>query len=196
MLDAMVDQVGWVPESQYRRAVGLLRGWVTGLAILGVVGVLILGALMFRWVFQVSPFPVVVSSPAACHLGGDPQDPRLYVAVDVQRIVDGALVDASSLGPSGWTVEAAGVAASMPEFAALDDAALTRIIERAAADSSMLSATRPTGVLLVVLDTEGESSGSLAGLRTEWVLGEPVHQQDVPLGIEFTPSGCTVTTVR
>ncbi|WP_147251298.1 hypothetical protein [Microbacterium sp. H6] len=84
----------------------------------------------------------------------------------------------------------------MPEFAALDDAALTRIIERAAADSSMLSAKRPTGVLLVVLDTEGESSGSLAGLRTEWVLGEPVHQQDVPLGIEFTPSGCTVTTVR
>ncbi|WP_338372066.1 hypothetical protein, partial [Enterococcus faecium] len=144
---------------------------VMGLAILGVVGVLILGTLMFRWVFQVSPFPVVVSSPAACHLGGDPQDPRLYVAVDVQRIVDGALVDASSLGPSGWTVEAAGVAASMPEFAALDDAALTRIIERAAADSSMLSAKRPTGVLLVVLDTEGESSGSLAGLRTEWVLG-------------------------
>ncbi|WP_147251299.1 hypothetical protein [Microbacterium sp. H6] len=71
----MVDQVGWVPESQYRRAVGLLRGWVMGLAILGVVGVLILGTLMFRWVFQVSPFPVVVSSPAACHLGGDPQDP-------------------------------------------------------------------------------------------------------------------------
>ncbi|MFK3678151.1 hypothetical protein ACI2IP_10485 [Microbacterium sp. NPDC090218] len=196
----MVNQVGWVPESLHRRAVGLLRGWVIALAIVVLIGVLVgvltLGTLMFRWIFQVSPFPVVVSSPSDCRLGGDAQNPRLYVAVDVRMIISGALTEASSLGPSGWEVEAAGVLHSMPALDSLGDAELTRLVERLDEDSVMLSEERPSGVVVAVLDTGGASNGSLAGLRTEWVVGEPVYAQDLPLGIEFTPTGCTVTRAR
>lgn len=45
-----------------------------------------------------------------------------------------------------------------------------------------------------IIDTDGESSGYLSGLRTLWVQREPAHEQDIPLGIEFTRAGCTVTT--
>lgn len=192
----MVDQVGWVPEWRYRRVVVLLRGWVTALAILVLIGVLIFGALLFRWVFEVKPFPVVVSSPADCRLGGDADTPKLYVAVDVRMIVSGSLTSASSIGPSEWNVETAGVLASLPPLASLDDVELTSAADRADRDSRRLGEDEPSGVVLAVLDTEGESSGHLDGLRVEWVLGEPVHEQDLPLGIDFTPTSCTVTTAR
>jgi hypothetical protein len=192
----MVDQVGWVPESHYRRAVGLLRGWVTALAILVLIGVLILGALLFRWMFEVKPFPVVVSSPSDCRLGGDAQSPKLYVAVDVGMIASGSLASASSVGPSEWDVEAAGLVPSVAGFSSLTDGELSRLIERADQDHFSLTEKDPTGVVLAMLDTDGESSGHLDGLRVEWVMGEPVHEQDLPLGIEFTPTSCTVTTTR
>lgn len=192
----MVDQMMWVPEPVHRRTVGVLRGWVIALAAVVLVGVLTLGALLFRWVFAVPPFPVVVSSPAECRLGGDPQSPKLYVTVDVRMIAGGSLATVSSLGPRGWDVEAAGVVPSVPSLDSLDDAELTHIVESADEDPLGLGVEQPSGVLLVKLDTRGESSGSLAGLRTEWVEGEPAQQQDLPLGVEFTPTGCTVTTAR
>lgn len=192
----MVDQMMWVPEPVHRRTVGLLRGWVIALAAVVLIGVLTLGALLFRSVFAVPPFPVVVSSPADCRLGGDAQSPKLYVTVDVRMIHGGSLATVSSLGPQGWDVEAAGVVPSVPALDSLGDAELTRVAERADEDSLRLGVEQPSGVLLVMLDTQGESSGSLTGLRTEWVLGEPAHQQDLPLGVEFTPTGCAVTTAR
>lgn len=126
----MADQMMWVPEPVHRRTVGLLRGWVIALAVVVLLGLLVLGAVLFRAVFVTTSFPA--------------------------------------------------------EF--------VRLVEAADGRGHSLSEEEPHGVVVAIIDTDGERSGYLRGLRTLWVQGEPAHEQDLPLGVEFTPAGCTVTT--
>lgn len=189
----MVEQMAWVPESVYRRSVGRLRGWVIALAVVVLLGLLVLGAVLLRGMFATTSFPVVASSPRECRLAGDVQDPKLYVAVDATMIVSGSLRRASSVGPTGLQVEAVGVVPSVGRLDMLDDAEFERLVE-AAEENAVFLEDEEHGVVVAIIDTDGESSGYLRGLRMLWVLGEPVHEQDLPLGIEFTPAGCTVTT--
>lgn len=196
MLMAMVEPMKWVPEPVYRRSVGLLRGWVIALAILVLIGLLILGGVMFRVVFATSSFPVVSSSPRECRLGGDRQDPKLYVALDATMIVSANLAHASTLGPSGLEVEAVGIVSSLAPLSRLDDAEFERMVEAAEERSRRLDETRPTGVIVAVVDTDGERNGYLRGLQTVWGLGEPAAEQVIALGVDFSPTRCTVTTAR
>lgn len=190
----MVDEMRWVPEPVYRRTVGQLRGWVIALAILMLIGLIVLGVVGFRAVFATASFPVVASSPRDCRLGGDAEDPKLFVAVDVAMIIDGSLFRASSLGPTGLKVEGVGVVSSLAPLADLDDADFVRTVESAADGATMLSEDEPGGVLVAIIDAEGEREGRLDGLRTGWATsGEPTYEQDLALGIDFTPAGCTVT---
>lgn len=192
----MVDQMTWVPESVHRRSVGVLRGWVIALAAVVLIALLGFGGLFFRALFATPSAPVVVSSPRDCRIGGDAQHPKLYVAVDVAMIVGGSLARASSLGPSGWDVEAVGVRASLAPLSTLGDADLARIAASAVEDSKRLDEDNPRGVVVAILDTDGQVSGHLNGIRTLWVQGEPASEQDLALGIDFTPTSCTVTTAR
>lgn len=192
----MVEQMTWVPEPVYRRSVGMLRGWVIALAILVLIGLLILGGVVFRTVFATSPFPVVSSSPRDCRLSGDSQDPKLYVVVDAAMIVSASLAQASTLGPSGLKVEAIGIVPSLVPLSRLDDAEFERMVEAAGERSGRLDEDEPTGVIVAVVDTDGERSGYVRGLQTVWALGEPAVEQVIPLGVDFAPTGCTVTTAR
>lgn len=192
----MVAQMLWVPEPVHRRSVSMLRGWIIALAILVLIGLLLLGGVLLRLVFATPASPVVVSSPRDCRLGGDAQHPKLYVAVDATMVVSADLVRASSVGPSGLQVDAVGIVPSAAPLSTLDDATFERMVAAAGEASGHLGEDAPNGVIVAVVDTDGERSGRLSGLRTTWVLGEPANEQDLALGIAFTPTSCTVTNTR
>lgn len=187
------NQLRWGPEEARRHSVRVLRGWVIALSIIIGIGMLVLGALFVALVFRTPPFPIVVSSPRDCRLSDDHDAPRLYVALDATAMSEGDLAGASPINRYGRTVEAVGVVRSLPPLSALDDAVFESIVENADEVELRFGADASTGVIVAVIDTGGETSGHLYGLRTMWVLGEPAVEQDLPLGIDFTPTSCTVT---
>ncbi|WP_349426173.1 hypothetical protein [Microbacterium sp. LWS13-1.2] len=183
----------WVHQDLHRHSVGVLRGWVIALAAVVVVGALILGAVLFHLLFFTKPAPVVVSSPRDCRTSTDPQTPKVYIAAEATALMDGALTGATTLVPSGWTVEAVGVVPSLPRLSTLDDSEFERIVHDAEENPMKFGETETTGVIVGVVDTGGETSGQLFGLRLTWVFGEPAAVQDLPLGIDFNANSCTVT---
>jgi len=183
----------WVPEYVHRHSVSVLRGWVIALGITVGIGTLILGAVAVGTLFSNSRAPIVVSSPRDCRLSEDVQAPKLYIAVDATAVRRGWLIRASTIGPSRWGVEAAGVVPSIASLSVLNDADFVRIVEKAEEDSLQFGVDE-TGIIVAIVNINGENGGSLDGLRTTWGLGEPAAEQDVPLGIRFTPTSCTVTT--
>lgn len=181
------------PEQAYQHKARVLRGWVIALAVTVAVGTLILGGLIVR-LSSTTPFPVVVSSPRDCRLSEDADAPKLYIAVDLAAMSDGSLMNASPINPRDRGVAAVGVVSSLPPLSALDDAEIMHIAHEAEENETWFGDDESTGVLVAVVDTGGQTSGHLQGLRTTWALGEPAVQQDLPLGVKFTPTTCTVTT--
>lgn len=186
--------VRWMPEELHRHRLRVLRGWVIALAVIVGVGTLIIGALLFRAYFTTTPFPVVVSSPRECRLSDDTEAPRLYIAVDVTTVIDGSLDSASPVRPRDGKVKAVGLVSSLAQLSSFTDAEFERIVEEASQNPSWFGDNESTGVVVAIVETDGQNSGALYGLRTVWVLGEPAVEQDLPLGITFTPISCAVTT--
>jgi hypothetical protein len=197
----MIDpatQWGWVPAAGPQHAVRVLRGWVIALAIaVGVGGVLIvvlIAALALRS-FGATSFPVVESAPRDCRLSTDASTPRLYVALDATAVGGGYLTSASPI--NGWDkkIVAVGVVSTLAPLSTLDDAGFERIVEDAAEDPPSFGDEITNGVIVAIVDTEGETDGRLYGLETNWVNGEPAYVQDLPLGVDFSPQRCTVARV-
>ncbi|MFE1644123.1 hypothetical protein ACFM35_00905 [Microbacterium sp. P01] len=175
----------------------MLSGWVIGLAIVTALGTLVSGVMFMGSVlFADFDTPVVVSSPRDCRLSEDQAAPKLFLAVDVTAIsyvygLDGA----SPINARGRKVERVAVVRSLPPLSELDDAEFLRILREGEENPSWFRDDVLSGVLVASVDT-GEASGSLGGLKTRWSLGEPAAAQDLPLGIEFTRSACTVTRTK
>lgn len=193
MVDPRSDQ-RWVPEDVHRLTVRNMRGWIIALGVVVVIGTLVLGGLMIRAFASTSPFPVVVSSPRDCRLSADTDSPKLYVAIDTRNVIDGSLSRGSAIGYSGMEVDALGIVSSLPPLATLDDVEITRIAQEADEILPTFSESEESAVVVAVIDTAGRTSGRVDGLWTRWIIGEPAVEQDLPLGIEFDETDCTVTT--
>lgn len=184
----------WVPEPVHRHSVRVLSGWVIGLSIVTAIGALVVGvAIVAPVLFSDRYQPVVVSSPRDCRLGGDADAPRLYLTVDIAAMTTLlGLVEATPINSYGRKVEEVAVVPSVPPLSELDDAEFLQIVRDGQENPRWFGDDEIDGVVVAVVDL-GDSSGSLHGLRTRWNLGEPAARQDIPLGIEVTPTMCTMT---
>ncbi|MFE7844588.1 hypothetical protein ACFUTX_05250 [Microbacterium sp. NPDC057407] len=190
------DRAQWVHPHLHPHSVGVLRGWVIALAIVVTVGALILGFALAHLLFSNKPAPVVVTSPRDCRVSTHTQGTKVYLAADATALMEGDLRSAATLVPSGWEVEAIGVVRSLPALSTLDDREFERIVHGAQQNPMKFGETDTTGVIVSIVNTGGERSGRLLGLRLTWVFGEPAAVQDLPLGIDFASNTCTVTRAR
>lgn len=187
----------WVHIAEYAHTARLGRNWRAAAIVLIVVvalGVLVAGVGVVRTVFAPSDDVLAVTVPRDCRVSDGPNGSTVSVAIDVSALFDGRLSSASSLSRDEVTVLSAVVVPELAPLAELSDSEIDQLVQNAAEGSQRVGAPdAESAVLLLVGDLpRSTEAASWDGVTVTWVLGEPVIEQTVPLGVEFADGKCTI----
>lgn len=190
----------WVHIAEHAHIARIGRGWRTVAVVLMIVvgAALLLGAAaLVRSVFTPSEGVLAVSVPRECRVSETPTGADVYVVVELAPLFSGSLSRAVEFGRDDVSVTSAVVLAGLPPLADLSDAQIERIVR----DEGQHVTAGEQGAEHAVLLLAGHAppSGDATrwdAVKVTWVLGEPVIEQTVPLGVEFGADRCAVAVPR
>jgi hypothetical protein len=190
----------WVHIAEHAHIARIGRGWRTVAVVLIVVvgaALLLAAAALVRSVFVPSEGVLAVTVPRECRVSETPTGADVYVVVELAPLFSGSLSRAVEFGRDGVSVTSAVVLTSLPPLAELSDAEIERIVHDEGQHVTAGEEGADHAVLLLVGHASPSSDASRwDGVKVTWVLGEPVIEQTVPLGVEFSADRCAVSVPR